>query len=124
MDIAQAPFRDIIGECYARFLEELLDVALTNPKFQGSVSGVEGRLPEGVFDKPLDGSETSGLEAVYFAGIFLAIEARECRDNEVDDMAADHFSHRDLREVAGKVERLMDTLDELDDVVNTHINLA
>ena len=33
MDIAQAPFRDIIGECYTRFLEELLDVALTNPKF-------------------------------------------------------------------------------------------
>ena len=33
MGIAQAPFRDIIGECYARFLEELLDVALTNPKF-------------------------------------------------------------------------------------------
>jgi len=30
----------------------------------------------------------------------------------------------DNEEVMAKVERLMDTLDELDDVVNTHVNLA
>jgi hypothetical protein len=35
-----------------------------------------------------------------------SIDARERGDDQVDKMAADHFSHRRLGEVAGKIERL------------------
>jgi len=58
--------------------------------------------------KVRDGLKAAGIEVIDAELTYVANNTVEISDQDT----------------AGKVERLMDTLDELDDVVNTHINLA